>query len=88
MEVGEVRKVKSDYGIHIVMRYELEDAAYNDPENKEMFMSSKTETYTFMPELIDDLLYEYVKEYKDRITVDEDLLKTVQIKNVGVNFYY
>lgn len=88
MEIGDVRKVKSDYGIHIVMRYELEDAAYNNPENKEMFMSSKTETYTFMPELIDDLLYEYVKDYKNRIVVDEDLLKTVEIKNVGVNFYY
>ena len=88
MEIGEVRKVRSDYGIHIVMRYELEDAAYNNPENKEMFMSTKTETYTFMPELIDELLYEYVKEYKDRIIVDEDILKTVQIQNVGVNFYY
>ena len=51
-------------------------------------MSTKTETYTFMPELIDELLYEYVKEYKDRIIVDEDILKTVQIQNVGVNFYY
>ena len=88
MEVGEVRKVPSDYGIHIIMRYELDEAAYNNPQNKEMFMSSKTETYTFMSDLIDELLYERVKEYKDRITVDEELLKTVDIERAEINFYY
>lgn len=88
MEVGEVRKIQSDYGIHIVMRYELEENAYTFEENEDLFISTQTGTYVFMPELVDELLYEYVKEYKDRISVDEELLKKVDIKSVDVNFYY
>lgn len=88
MEVGEVRKIHTDYGIHIVMRYELEDGAYTFEENEDLFISTKTGTYIFIPELIDELLYEYVKEYRERITVDENLLDSVDIKRAGINFYY
>ncbi len=88
MEVGEVRKVRSDYGIHIVMKYELEDGAYTFKENEDLFISTKTGTYIFMSDLVDKLLYEYIKEYKERITVDEELLKKVDIKSVDINFYY
>ena len=88
MEIGEVRKIRSDYGIHIVMRYELEESAYTFEENEDLFISTKTGTYIFMSDLVDKLLYEYIKEYKERITVDEDLLKNVDIKSVDINFYY
>lgn len=88
MQIGEVKKITSDYGIHIVMRYELEDSAYTFEENEDLFISTKTGTYVFMSELMDELLYEYVKEYKERITVDEALLKTVDIKRADINFYY
>ena len=88
MQVGEVRKVQSDYGIHIVMRYELEDKAYTFEENEDLFISTKTGTYVFMSDLCDELLYEYVKEYKDQITVDEELLKTADIKSANPNYYY
>ena len=88
MQVGEVRRVRSDYGVHIVMRYELEEGAYTFEENDDLFISVKTGTYIFMNDLIDKLLYEYIKEYKDRITVDEKLLTTVDIKRADINFYY
>lgn len=88
MQVGEVRKVRSDYGVHIVMRYALEEGAYNLEENEDLFISTKTGTYIFMSDLIDELLYEYIQDYKAKITVDEDLLKTVDIKSVDVNYYY
>jgi hypothetical protein len=88
MEVGEVRKIQSDYGIHIVMRYELEDKAYTFEANEDLFISTKTGTYIFMPELVDELLYEYLEAYKPKITVDEKLLGTVDIKSVEPNFYY
>ena len=88
MEIGEVRKVRSDYGIHIVMKYKLEDGAYTFKENEDLFISTKTGTYIFMSDLVDKLLYEYIKEYKERITVDEELLKKVDIKSVDINFYY
>ena len=88
MEIGEVRKVRSDYGVHIVMKYKLEDGAYTFKENEDLFISTKTGTYIFMSDLVDKLLYEYIKEYKERITVDEELLKKVNIKSVDINFYY
>ena len=71
-----------------VMRYELEDKAYTFEENEDLFISTKTGTYVFMSDLCDELLYEYVKEYKDQITVDEELLKTADIKSAKPNYYY
>lgn len=88
MEVGEVRKVSTDFGIHIVMRYELEEDAYALEKNEDLFISTKTGTYIFMSDLVDKLLTDYIKEYKERITVDEKLLDTVDIKRAGINFYY
>ena len=88
MEIGEVKKIPTEFGIHIVMRYELDDDAYSREENEDIFISTKTGTYIFMEELVDELLGDYLKEYKDKITVDEKLLATVDIKRAGVNFYY
>lgn len=88
MQVGEVKQIPSDYGIHIVMRYELEDGAYTFEENEDLFISIKTGTYVFMSHLMDELLADYLKDSKEKITVDEALLKTVDIKSAGINFYY
>ena len=88
MEIGEVRKIQSDYGIHIVMRYELEDGAYTFEENDDLFISTNTGTYVFMNELIDELLSKYIEEYKARVSVDEKLLEKVDIKSVEPNYYY
>lgn len=88
MEVGEVKKIPSDHGIHIVMRYELEEGAYTFEENEDLFISSKTGTYTFMSRLVEELLSEYLKDDKERVVVKEELIKNIDIKNAGVNFYY
>lgn len=88
MQVGEVKKIQSDYGIHIVMRYELEEGAYTFEENEDLFISTKTGTYVFMSDLVDELLYEYVKEYKDKVVVDEAVLKGADMKSVEPNYYY
>ena len=88
MNVGDVRMVQSEYGIHVIMRYELEEAAYAKEEYKDLFISNKTGTYLFMDELLSEMLEEYLKPYKERITVNEDLLSTVDMKSAAVNFYY
>lgn len=88
MQVGEVKKIQSDYGIHIVMRYELEEGAYTFEENEDLFISTKTGTYVFMSDLVDELLYEYIKEYKDKVVVDEAVLKGADMKSVEPNYYY
>lgn len=88
MEVGDVKMIKSDYGYHIVMRYELEDSAYTKSEYDDLFISSKSGTYTFMDDLIGQLFMAYIAPYKERVTVDENVLSEIDIKRAGINYYY
>ena len=88
MQVGEVRMVKSDYGIHILMRYEAETGAYAKDEYKNLFIGNSTGTYIFMDDLKGELLANYLEPYKANIVVDEELYATVDIKRAGINYYY
>ena len=88
LEIGQIKKVQSDYGIHIIMRYELEEDGYMLEENEEFFISKTTGTYSFMSDLVDQTMYNHVKDKLDKIEIDTELLAGVDIKNAGVNFYY
>jgi len=88
MEIGEVRTVRSDYGIHIIMRYELEDDGYNKNENSDFFISTQTGNYVFMNDLVNQLMSSYLNQHKEKIIVDTSVLDGVDIKSVGANFYY
>ena len=88
LKVGEYKMVKSQYGLHIIMRYELEDAVYTREDYKDLFIANSTGTYIFMNDLISKLLADYVASYKEKITVDETLLDGLDMKSVGVNFNY
>lgn len=88
LKVGEYKMVRSKHGIHIIMRYELEDSAYTLDEYEDLFIATSTGTYIFMGDLIDKLYADYVSSYKDKIIVDESLLEGVDIKSVGVNYNY
>ncbi len=88
LEIGEITKVSSDYGIHIIMRYELQDKGYMIEGNETFFISKNTGTYSFMSNLVDQLMYDYVKDSIAKIEVDTDLLADAKIKNVEANFYY
>ena len=88
MEVGEVKMLKTDYGIHIIMRYELEKGAYADDKYKDLFIANSTGTYIFMDSLKGELLANYLKPYKEKIEIDEELYATVDIKRAGINYYY
>jgi hypothetical protein len=41
-----------------------------------------------MDDLIGELFTQYLEPYKSKITVDEELLKKVDIKNAAINYYY
>ncbi len=88
METGEIRTVHSDYGIHVVMKYELDEGGYADSDNSDFFVSNDTGNYVFMSKLKEELLAEYLKKYIDKIEINEELLEGVDIKSVGANFYY
>ena len=88
MGKGDVKMIKSDYGIHIVMRYDIEPSAYTKSEYEDLFISNSTGTYVFMSDLTSELLAEYLEPYKAKIVVDEKVLSTVDIKRVAINYYY
>lgn len=87
MEEGEIERVDSEYGIHIVMKYELDEGGYADEKNTDFFRTSDG-SLAFMSTLKSVLLEQYVEKYKENIVVDEDLLATVSMKSVGANYNY
>lgn len=88
MKVGEVRTVQSDYGIHVLMRYELEKDGYKKSANSDFFISTNTGNYVFMPDLKNMLLSKKLEPYKENIIVDTSLLEGIDIKNAGINPRY
>ena len=88
MEVGEIAEVETKYGIHIVMRYELEESGYDLSENADFFISNRTGQYNFLPSIKQYLLSEKVKPYLEEIVVKEKVYKKADIKSVQPNYYY
>ena len=88
MEVGDVKAVSSEYGIHIIMRYELEEDGYNKRENSDFFISTQTDNYVFITDIKNQLLSSYLESHMEKIIVDEVLLEGVDMKSVEPNFYY
>lgn len=89
LEVGQVAKVRSEYGVHIIMRYELQDKGYDQKTTEDFFISTSTGTYVFMETLKKQWMNDYLSQYTDKIRIlDESIFEEVNIKNVGVNFYY
>jgi hypothetical protein len=87
MEEGEIRKVDSQYGMHIVMKYELDEGGYADEKNADFFRTSDG-SLAFMSTLKNIMLEQYVEKYKADIVVDEKLLSSVSMKTVGANYNY
>lgn len=82
MEVGEVRKIMSPSGYHIIRKYANTESAYSKAENEDYFS-------TFNANLINSLFLEECQKHTDAIVVDEELLTTApSIKAVGINYYY
>ncbi len=90
MTVGEIRKVYvEDSGIHIIMKYELEEGAYaTTDENAKLFFRASNGNYLFLEDLKGEILAEMLKPYKERIEIDEGLIEGIDMKSAGVNFYY
>ncbi len=87
MKDGEIRRIESDYGIHIVMKYPLEENGYALEENADFFRNEDG-TYNFLGIIQSNLLDAYVADYKAKIVIDEDKLKELSMKNVGANYNY
>ena len=87
MKDGEVRIVHSEYGIHIVMKYALDEGGYSSADNK-LFFRDAEGTYLFLEDLKNQLLAEKLKPYKDKIVIDDGLIEGIDIKSASPNYYY
>ena len=87
MEDGEIRRIESEYGIHIVMKYALDKGAYADVNNKDFFRT-ESGSLIFLETLKNQLIGTYVEKYKADIKIKQDILDGLSMKNVKANRYY
>lgn len=89
MDDGEVAWVRSEYGVHIIMRYELEEDGYDLDTNEDFFKDRTTGRYLFIDQLKSLWMSEYLAPYKEKIQIlDETVFDKINIKSVEANFYY
>ena len=88
MKVGECKMVRSENGLHVIMRYEPAEAAYALSEYEDLFIAKSTGTYIFMSDLVSKLMTDYVASYKEKVVIDKSLLDGVDIKSAGINYHY
>lgn len=81
IEIGEIRVVPSDFGYHIVMKYELEEGAYSDDDNSTWFED-------FNSSLTGKLLKNHTGRYISDIVMVEGLIDGISMLDIGINFYY
>ncbi|MBE6594628.1 MAG: hypothetical protein E7644_02390 [Ruminococcaceae bacterium] len=81
LEEGDLAVLNSDSGYYILMRVELDAGAWQKEENSRWF-----DTLTGLT--IEHMLQKRTAEYIDRVSFDEELLKTVDIRMVAANNYY
>lgn len=80
--VGDLNLVESRYGYHIVMKYELDDGKFGDPEYAEWFAG-------FNESLKNKLFLDKCKTLYDDIFVNaENYEKARSIKEIGTNYDY
>lgn len=82
MEVGEIRMLETDYGCHVIMKYELDSGKYSDGEYAEWFGG-------FTDSLITKLFLDKCEDIMPEITVNEEnLAKARSIRKIGTNYDY
>ena len=82
MKVGESRVVSSDYGYHIIYKYQNGEEAYNDEKYADVFES-------FNDDIIEQKFSELCDDYESRVELDEDVWKKAPtFTDVGTNLLY
>lgn len=82
MQTGDVIKIRSAAGYHIVMKYDNTEKAYEKEENEVWFQN-------FASGLTANVFYELCEAYYEDITVDEAVYASAaDMKRVAVNYFY
>ena len=82
MEVGECKVIESDYGYHVICKYEMPERAYEDEDQKEVFEG-------FMEELIADLFDAECAKYESQVTLVTEVFESARkMSEIGTNTRY
>ena len=79
LKTGEWVRIESDYGIHFVMSYPLDDAAYDNKENSDWFDSFALDASLYFFD-------SYIKNELDKVKVNEDVKSRHTIENIKYNY--
>ena len=82
MNVGDIKTVESDYGIHIIKRYELIDGAYNDAEYAAYMFGDLEATVNSIK------LQELLGQYTNLVVINEEIVADYPLAKCTPNFYY
>lgn len=75
MEVGEVKKVETDIGVYYIMKKPMIAKAYNDSKNSDFFPN-------YDSVVLDYLYFEEMKTHYKDVVINEELKKSISIKEV------
>lgn len=87
LDVGEYTLYKSDYGFHIVMRFEVENGAYSESKYSGWFVD-ENKINDFNSDLVNDLFMERLAPYTEKITFDQNNKSKVDISKITPNYYF
>lgn len=82
MGVGDIRLIESDYGYHVIMKYELDEGKASDGEYAEWF--TNLNAY-----IMNEMFLERIKDILPEISpIEENIKKARSIRNIGTNYDY
>ena len=87
LEVGEYTLYKSDYGYHIVMRYNPEENAFKEEKNANWFEDSNG-NYDFNSDIVNDFFMKKLQPYADKIVIDDSIKASVDISKITPNYNF
>lgn len=82
MKVGETEVVSSDYGYHIIYKYENGDGAYDDEKYKDVFD-------TFNDDVIEYMFSQKCDEYESKVDINDEMWdKAIGFMDIKANTLY
>ena len=82
MEVGECRVIESDYGYHVVCKYEMPERAWENEDQKDVFEG-------FTEELVAELFDAECAKYESQVKLVTEVYETAsKMSEIGTNTLY
>lgn len=78
---GEYARVESDYGVHFILRLELDEKPWEDDANADFFDG-------FEEDVRSDAFVQYVRQYLPDVVKNEEKLAEYSVQNSAINYRF